>query len=175
MTAFLSCALDCGENENWPTQEFGEITISRAKKLIWWGENKKALHVSPASARMFQSIWWVCLSVCESKSLTRVRSQNVEILSCNSPATSASQPCGDNDGVGGNLDVEVQVEVMGSEYYLWLRDQKLVVIPSDIAPCRWSEWWLVFDLVWRPCVAAWHAVKRCVKFILRVHSENHIK
>ena len=36
VTALLSSVLDCGENKNSPAQEFGEMDITRAKKIIWW-------------------------------------------------------------------------------------------------------------------------------------------
>ena len=31
-TALLSCALDSGENKDWPSQEFGDVDIRRIKK-----------------------------------------------------------------------------------------------------------------------------------------------
>ena len=84
VTAFLSSAWNCGENRNWPAQEFGEIVITRAKKMTWRynSEGVDGCYYITSS-----------LCLCLSARLTRMHSQYFELMSCNSLGTSREWSC----------------------------------------------------------------------------------
>ena len=94
VTALLSSAFDCGENNIWPAQECSEMEMTRAKKMAWWcdGKGVDACWDNILSLLLCLS---VSVSVCVTVSawLTRVHSQLVGVE--NSPESSGIRPCGD--------------------------------------------------------------------------------
>ena len=81
-TALLSSALDCGENATWPTQEFGNIEASTAKKMTWWYEGDQ---IGSCWCIMCVYVCDACPSVCV---CTNVRVRN--LLAC---TASILEPC----------------------------------------------------------------------------------
>ena len=150
-TAYLSCALDCGENTNWPSQEFGDMEIRRANKMAWRCESNQivvfwCIVLCLVSAQNSRFIF-MRLCQCTSVRLTRVRGQHFEIMPSNIPEVSETRPC---------------------KHWKWLQWKswrkwsmwdcvewmlRLIVRPevactsSRYRALWWDEWQLVFTLV----------------------------
>ena len=95
-TAPLSSCLSCGENKAWPTQEFGEMEMRRAKKMTWWCHGKgigACWYITWSLFLLVRLHTSMCARV-RALRLTRVHSQHFgEKCSWNSIGTSGAQSC----------------------------------------------------------------------------------
>ena len=99
---------------------------------------------------------------CKSAWLTRVHSQHFEKISpCDSIETLGAQPC--------VVITMLSMEILTSPVSVrWWWQILPLDVPQELActslGCHalwWSEWRLVFTLIWVSFVAAWYAIKRC--------------
>ena len=150
----LSSALDCGENMDWPAREFREEEISRAKKMTWEYEIKKASHVCRCLHHLSRCLHHLCVCIwayaklrtslpgcsgCRSEWLTRVHIQYFEITQYSSPGISGGRPYEHGrDGVDSYYGVDVWDE--SSDWpisHLWMCDNNLRVLRLNATPCIW--------------------------------------
>ena len=100
VTALLSSDLDCGENMDWSTQEFGGMAIRRRRKITWWYNSKWIGAYRWLTMSLCVDLWGLCPPVCFWKSLsftarlTRVNSQQFESIPNSSPVASILEFCG---------------------------------------------------------------------------------
>ena len=77
-----------------------------------------------------------CVHLNSSICITRIQSQNFEIVPYESPEIPGVRPCGVNgNDVDTKCDVETKRWWMASECHLWLCEKWVLVLGSDATPC----------------------------------------
>ena len=85
-TAFLSCALDCGENTSGPADDFSGIEIRIATNMTWWmceETNRRVIGLHCLVRVCVKIVSCVCASLRASALLTCVHSHCLEVMRYN--------------------------------------------------------------------------------------------